>query len=278
MSVPRAVTYGHLSTAHQSHRGSDVNDVRNVLLNLIAAFIGIVLGWSWRRVVRLARHRHSQKFWKRLTSPRFRIVVGLFQDVGFAELEWSGLIGAGDNAALLELQEHFDKLKIRRTRLEYPDRLGGDARKENLILIGGQDGNRVTGEVMARIGGTLSLVSSDGGPPFVLDSTTAKEYRPERLKERGSFSDYGIIVLGRNPFNPKTYVLVVAGLYGFGSWAGARLVTQEEFARNDIVASGEPFEAMFMVDVADRTPQHVSLVMIRPLSFKTLSNEIAQQP
>jgi len=108
----------------------------------------------------------------------------------------------------------------------------------------------------------------------VLDSTTGKQYRPERLRDRGSFSDYGIVVLAPNPFNPKTHVLVVAGLYGYGSWAGARLVTQEEFARNDLVVSGTPFEAMFTVDVVDQTPQHVSLVTMRPLSAKRPSPEI----
>jgi hypothetical protein len=146
-------------------------------------------------------------------------------------------------------------------------------RPRNLILIGGPDGNRVTGEVITRTGGTLSLVSPDGEPPFVLDSANGKQYRPERLQDRGSFSDYGLVVLAPNPFNPKTHVLVVAGLYGYGSWAGARLVTQEDFARNDLVVSGTPFEAMFTVDVVDQTPQHVSLMTMRPLSAKRPSPE-----
>jgi hypothetical protein len=41
--------------------------------------------------------------------------------------------------------------------------------------------------------------------------------------------DYGIIVRAVNPFNPAAEILVIAGAYGYGTWGGAELISNESF-------------------------------------------------
>ena len=41
--------------------------------------------------------------------------------------------------------------------------------------------------------------------------------------------DYGVIIRGRNPFNPAKTLAIFAGAYGYGTWGGVNMAFEESF-------------------------------------------------
>jgi hypothetical protein len=64
-------------------------------------------------------------------------------------------------------------------------------------------------------------------------------------------TDYGLLVKARNPFNPRTSILIIAGSSGYGTWAGTRLIT-EPSTLDITAASGDSFECVFTTDILDQ--------------------------
>ncbi|TLQ43086.1 helix-turn-helix domain-containing protein [Streptomyces marianii] len=207
------------------------------------------------------RSRQSRAFWREFSKPNLTVVVGLHQ---LGRWEPSGLIGVGCAFALSELQQYFVRIGAPSPVITYGDRIKGAERRHPLILIGGPDSNGITDEVMQRLSSSLSLGFSRRSPHDVSlhDSQTDQIYAPELQPRGDEGTDYGLVVKTKNPFNPQVPVLVIAGSFGYGSWAAARHLTEatDEFA--PLYAS---FECLLGTEVVDRTPQAINILALRKL-------------
>src|SRR3712207_6809703 len=99
----------------------------------------------------------------------------------------------------------------------------------------------------------------------MLDRTTGKIRRPETDEKVCLISDQGIVVRAPNPFNSERQILILAGSYGYGSTAAARLVTSSRFLRHPLARSSKNFEALFTTEVVDHAPQEAVILEIREL-------------
>ena len=93
-------------------------------------------------------------------------------------IEPTGLVGGGDALALRELATVFNEVGYKNYKILYVDERELDPR-ENLILLGGMDTNRLTKEVVELIdpgllihdpGPGIKMEEHDSGPPTSLVS------------------------------------------------------------------------------------------------------------
>jgi hypothetical protein len=209
-----------------------------------------------------ARPLRAREPWRELLEPDLTLVVSVF---GVTD-EPSGLIGAGCAFGLIELLRHLDQIGARRpkiVKIADGDQVTDDFRRNTLISIGGPLRNTVTRDAMRRLPVTHHFATPI---TTIRDTQTGRTYKHSpTLLAPGDGTDYGLLVKAKNPFNPRTSILIVAGSSGYGSWAGTRLIT-EPSALDETAASGEPFECVFATDVLDRNPQATEALVIRKLN------------
>lgn len=203
--------------------------------------------------------------WHELFEPDLTIVVSIF---GLMD-EPAGLMNAGCAFSLIELLRHLDQIGARQPRIikiADGDQVTDDFRRSTLILIGGPARNTVTRDAMRRLPLTHHFVEP---VTTIRDAQTGRGYSySPTLFGQAIGTDYGLLVKARNPFNPRTFILIIAGSSGYGSWAGTRLIT-EPSALDETAASGDSFECIFANDVLDRNPQATEALVIRRLNEST---------
>jgi hypothetical protein len=233
-------------------------------VNLLAALIGFVIGWGWQRIKTEIRNKRARRLWKPFVTGDSRIVLGRVS--GFTEP--TGFSSVGCARGLAELQIHFKLLNLPEIIVEYDDDLHGDDLKSNLILIGGPAVNTITRQVLSRIGSKLRF-GIPTHPEAIHDAAKNREYVPSRRTDTNEIDvDYGMIIKAKNPFDPSKQVLVIAGSWGYGTWAGARFTSSKEFIEDPVVLDSKSFECLIETDVVLRTPQDIRVVFLRPLEDK----------
>lgn len=208
------------------------------------------------------RQPHARMPWSELLEPDLTIVVSVF---GLTD-EPSGRMGVGCAFGLIELLRHLDQIGARQPKIikiADGDQVTDDFRRNTLILLGGPARNTVTFDAMRR----LPLTHRFSQPiTTIRDTQTEQEYSySPTLLGPAHGTDYGLFIKARNPFNPRTSVLIIAGSSGYASWAGTRLIT-EPSALDAAAASGSSFECVFATDVLDRNPQATEALVVRTLN------------
>jgi hypothetical protein len=250
-----------------------MRQVSEVTVGLMTTFCAFVLGriWDWLRQAIV--FRRARRFWRPFVSGELQVVIGRHTD--FAAFEPTGFIGVGSALALKELLAHFDDLRFRRFKVAYNDHVEGDSLKTNLILLGGPDANSITRLVLERV--PLTLRAGDPGihEVSIHDQRTGAVFSPRltsnSLGQAQVKTDYGLLVKAPNPFQQGSHVLIIAGSFGYGTWAGVRLAQDETFLRQKGVSSG-PVECIYETDVAEDAPQQVRLVLVRPLRDASMTS------
>ncbi len=233
-------------------------------VNLVAGLIGFFIGWIWQGLRKTFKLRKARKFWKPIAKNEMRIVVGRHHK--FKSFEPSGFLGVGSAIGLAELNTQLESLGLRNFSTTYPDRLNGDDLKSNLILIGGPDANAITNEAITRIKTTLKFGNPETHEIAIYDSQTQTTYAPTIKKNSDELvKDYGVILKTSNPFAPKKQLLLIAGSFGYGVWAGVRYLKSKEFVADPIVSSGKSFECLVEVDMVLDTPQNIKPIVLREL-------------
>lgn len=241
-----------------------MNALVDIGINLIAALVGFWIGWVWQRLRKAVQTRRARRFWRPFVAGRLQIVVGRFLE--FSSFEQSGFLGVGDAIGLSELSARLKELGLHDLVVSYADRLDGDSLKTNLILIGGPDANAVTREAVTRIGSTLQFGNPASYELVIYDSQTKRGFAPlRRMDSEKITTDYGIILKTTNPFAPTKQILIIAGSFGYGTWAGIRFVNSKQFIDCPLVQAGRPVECLVEVDIAFDTPQDIRLVTLREL-------------
>ena len=220
---------------------------------------------------------------RRLLRGRTCLFLGAF--TRFNHLEPSSFIGLGDNHAVHELATKLGRFGAS-FDIAYTSRMTEGQQRENMILVGLDEVNSLTPSVLEKVGsGFRANVES----MTIEDVRTGRRYSsdwdldllegtPVRDFDEGWFisvgvnggrtarrfrADYGVLVRGQNPFAPRRTLLVIAGIYGFGTWAGAQLPFDEEFLRR--CAGYRNFECLYRVEVHKGQLLDTSIVMLRSL-------------
>ena len=108
---------------------------------------------------------------------------------------------------------------------------------------------------------------TDGHERQHTDTNLGSGYNtPEPTADRTSIGvDYALVIRTANPFAPRRSVLQFGGIYGYGTWAGARFAASEVFLDNKVIASGRPFECLLVTDVLRGYPQAMQVLAARLL-------------
>ncbi|SEF33111.1 hypothetical protein SAMN05421837_106604 [Amycolatopsis pretoriensis] len=132
-----------------------------------------------------------------------------------------GMVDEGDLLAAVELQAQLGSA----VRLVEAGAVTDNELCDDLILIGG---NSLTGKVLERLDGVLSLGFAEQGSA-VYDRKSGFAASP-RFDDAGEPRvDYGLVVRAANPFAPETSeVVVVAGCGSYGTAAAAEAFDQAE--------------------------------------------------
>ncbi len=244
--------------------GRSFNDIST---NLIAAAIGGAVLWLGSLARRRAMQFRAQRFWRHVTDHDPVIAVGI-QDPTSRGWDRAGLVGSGDVAALLRIHEGLRALGTD-ARVVVADALSADAWGGNLILIGGPDANQLTAEMMARIDESLSFVFPKWQQHYVflMDKVTRRMIGPDHSADGKVVKvDYGLIVRTQNPLGTNdTEIIILAGCWGYGTEAAAKMLATKTFYRHPLVRSKRPFEILIRTTIAGDVPQAVQLVEARSL-------------
>lgn len=199
------------------------------------------------------------------------VVVGVHEDGPVKGWEPSGLLGVGNARALAEVQVQLDQICVQIPKVVYSHQVEADTLKNNLVLIGGPDCNKITAEVLARLDCTLQFADAERHVVSIVDRRRDEVHNPKMVNDPTSaeafrlVEDYGLVIRARNPFNPESSVLIICGSFGFGSWAGAQLIRTTSFLKDRLVTAQVPIECLFRTEVVDHTPQAPELLRIRSL-------------
>ncbi|GID32696.1 hypothetical protein [Paractinoplanes brasiliensis] len=261
-----------------------MNGVQDLLINIIAAVIVFLAGVGVRGLVGFARSWRGRAFWGRtMLHGRTYLLVGAL--TRFKHLEPTDFVGGGDSRAVHELATMIGKLGSS-FEVTNAGRITDGLQRENLILLGLEQVNTLVPNVFEKIGVGYEV---DVPSMTITDRVSGETYTPQweidllqdnaardldgswfihtdqdGVRSVQSFRiDYGILVRGQNPYAPKRGLVVMAGLYGFGTWAAARLPLDEEFLR--LCAGFRNFECLFRVEVHQEIILSTSIISIRSL-------------
>jgi len=207
----------------------------SIFLGLLTTLIGYLIGRVWQKVVDQMPYRQAKEFWRPMLDGGLQVIVSRFISDAFSDL--IGLVGGGDALAMREISSFFAEIGFKDVDVVYVDEASVD-REKNLILLGGPDTNVVTKDALAIIRPQLRIFDPGPGNPMEIHDLAPSSVN--RDGKRGGRThhkyiakpdtDYGVIIRARNPFNPGKLLVVLAGAYGYGSWAAAKLALENGFA------------------------------------------------
>lgn len=248
-----------------------MNDFRELALGVLASGIAFCCGLSFKRTISWWRARKIRDFW----GPGLRhapvvLFLGTFDgvpNVAITNYEPTGVAGLGDTHAVHEITAFLKDSNID-VAMSYTNAAPAQRTRQNLILLGATDVNPLMRLAAQEL--TLTLEYRLDSPITLYDHVTGRTYRAEFENDQIA-RDYGIIVRCRNPFGADRTLLIIAGIYGYGTWGGVRLLIDEHFRNDPRCTSHFEFECLYQVSVVENEPEIVKVLDIRPLRAKDVS-------
>jgi hypothetical protein len=206
----------------------------------------------------------ARRFWRPfVTGGKVRVAIGGPALEGNS-WEESGLIGVGDALALRDLQAAFAGIGAAIDIRLAPHTARSELADRPLVSLGGPDSSHVTKTLMEHAETTLRFGDPDYHEVTISDLMTGRHFSPQIRSQTGE--DYGLIV--RLPGSEMMYhaaAVVIGGSFGYGTWAGARLVREKQFLGNPIVRSKSPFECLYRTEVVDGHLGGIEILALRLL-------------
>jgi hypothetical protein len=224
----------------------------------VAGWLLIVAGDRWRT-------RRARPLFRPFLKEDLLIVVGRFEE--FREWDPCGLIGVGDAFALKELQKLLSRMGAKEPKVVYADRIlsDGDELKHPVIVLGGPDANAVTKEFAGCIPSGFRFGDASVNEVTISDvgGTPTRSFSPRVEEGRGV--DYGLVMRAPNPLEPDKPMMILAGAFGYGTWAAVRLLASPAFHKESKRILKRPFEGLIRTEVIGDTPQRTTVVELRSL-------------
>jgi hypothetical protein len=247
-----------------------MDDVRDIVINLVAAAIGAIVASTVAVFRRWRRQRRTRRFWGAMASRGIVVVIGTQDPDATGRWEPSGLVGLGDVMALIAIEHELRRIGCD-VRVSAVDALAPDDRERDLVLLGGPDANALTAAVMERYDGRLSLTWPDWRVHAVSirDSVTDHLFVPETGRDGAVSMDYGLAARIPNPLanGGRTEVLILAGCWGHGTAGAAEAITDPDFLRHPVVGAHRYFEAVVDVAVHANAAHYVGPELVREIEF-----------
>jgi hypothetical protein len=239
-----------------------MSELRDILVNLVAAFIGFIICWVWHKAYRAIRTQRTRRALQPFEPPEGKTVIGCFASSDLQSFEQSGLIGVGDALALSEILAQCRLAGLTPGCPQIDKSLQGDDLRSNLILLGGPDVNSVTNDVWRSLKTTLRFALADLHVVSVHDEETNQWHSPVFDASQRILKDIGLVVDAPNPFDSDRRVIVIAGAFGYATWAGARFLASKEFLS---IQRHKTMITEFLIEtsVVRQTPQQIRCVLKR---------------
>jgi hypothetical protein len=192
-------------------------------VNILSSGIAFVLGVSLRSIIHRYRVRHSRGFWgSKIGKGKTVIFLGSFPNELFAsptqvneDFEPTGLVGLGDARAVHELTTYLSSIGVSADMAYTSDKAAGQV-KNNIVLLGAEEANHLVKGPFHDIPSTLRFETSS--PMTLYDTLSGEPYRAE-WEGKEIITDYGKLVRARNPYAPEYALVMICGIYGYGTWA-----------------------------------------------------------
>lgn len=253
-----------------------MGQIVNLGVGVAASGISFVLGVMLRTFVDAYRTRRSRVFWGRgISGGKIVILLGSFSDeliarsVNRSDFEPTGLVGLGDARAAHELAAYFARLGVRAEIAYATSPLAGHGRS-NIVLLGAEEVNPLIKGAFSGIASTFRFNTSL--PMTLQDGLRNELYEPTLSGDQVTI-DYGTLIRARNPYAPDRTLVMIGGVYGFGTWGGVRLLSDKRFLKQCALLSGRSangksfeLECVYRVHVHQGEPEFVTPLEIRPLS------------
>jgi hypothetical protein len=253
-----------------------------IILALVATAIWTVSTGGFKALRRWWTYKNARRFWRPLVAGDSKIVLGRFTkivtkwgELDLTKWEATGLVGMGDVHAATFVESFLDDLGVRRLGQTFDvvdhDQISEDLSDINLICLGGPDVNRVTRNILAKeINNTFRPGVWKKNEIAFHDTMRDKWFSPESDDDEGGrivvTRDYGLIIRVPNPWNHSRAALIVAGGFGYGTWAGVMLARSAEFLSDERVTQASSVECLYETDVDRGIPQMPRIIDVRPIA------------
>ncbi|GAA1596761.1 hypothetical protein GCM10009828_022870 [Actinoplanes couchii] len=243
-----------------------MDDVRDVLINLIAAAIGAVTAWGYARIRRWRQQRRARRFWGPMASRGIIIVVSPQDRTMMDRWEPSGLIGMGDLVGLVSLQQQLQRIGCPVT-VSTIEALNPEDHERDLVLLGGPDTNSLARRMLEHYDGKLTITVPgwrDHAVAFA-DTTTGKSYPPRQGEDGTYTADYGFVTRLPNYLanGRSSEVLILAGCWGFGTAGAAEAVGDADFLEHVAAEGNRCFESLVHTEVHLNSAHYTHPVLVR---------------
>jgi hypothetical protein len=283
----------------------------DIIINLVSAAIGGVIGAFWAFGKSKFRYRRQRAFWRFLEEPTVLVIGDLAPEILLGTLadalddmadtqhdrqiiidrvmnhlhtqEISGLIGRGDLDAMVRILTRIASMRFWSSPAVLHPSQVYERKTQNLILIGGKDTNSLTSMIAPRIGCQLESLINSEGHNVVRDSKLDVDHQVtwQAIPDaQGGIlrKDYGILACGTNPYNPERKVILLAGAHGLGSLAAAEICLSQKFEKRlyyDLLQFDGNFECLVSYQRVDGGPDDgkvtIDLEFSRGLQFPSTS-------
>lgn len=253
-----------------------------IILGLVATAIWAVSTSGFKGVRRWWVDRNARQFWLPLVSGDQKIVLGRFTklvtewgELDLTKWEATGLVGMGDVHAATFVESFLDDLGVRKLGQTFAvvdhDQVSGDLSNTNLICLGGPDVNRITRKILEKkVNNTFVPGEWRENEISFYDTVHDKWYSPEADDGEDGRKivtlDCGLIIRVPNPWNRSRAVLIVAGSFGYGTWAGVMLARSPGFLNDQRVTQARSIECLYETDVDQGVPQTPRIIDVRPIA------------
>lgn len=188
------------------------------------------------------------------------------------DFEPTGLVGLGDARAVHELTTYLSSIGVSADMAYTSDKAAGQV-KNNIVLLGAEEANHLVKGPFHDIPSTLRFETSS--PMTLYDTLSGEPYRAE-WEGKEIITDYGKLVRARNPYAPEYALVMICGIYGYGTWGGVRLLGDQQFLKRcaelgETSGTGDVFEleCIYKVPVHQGEPFAAIPLDIRPLAAPT---------
>lgn len=223
--------------------------VFEIVVNLIASFTLLVLGYSFEKIRIYFKTRSIRHIWRPFLNSK-NVSLILSTRAGPHErsiprislLEMQGYVNISKRLSSVGMDIVLKDSQIRIN----------DISDKDLIVLGGPVANDISKEIWKLISPKI---------PFSLElenqiiQMADKKYEPVVGNREKFIKDYGIIIRQPQPFNPEKTLLFCMGCHGFATYGATLYTTEFNYAEKlaDAVGKKTSFVALLEFDIQNDT-------------------------
>lgn len=234
-------------------------------IGLVCLIIGGIGARALQALQAWNQNRHIDRFWRNVLDESTTIIYGDFKKTLLGMWDPAGLMGIGDSLALAEVLRRLRRKSSVLLKVYPCSRTTPQLYKNNLILIGGPSGNSVTASIFKKINAPLIFPGAEENIVLIKDRISDHEFVPNLHRTGKEGHDFGLITCCINPFYQSKSIVILAGSFGFGTWAAAMWACNPESWRavDSKIKGLKEFQILIRTDVVDGFPASNDLVLIQ---------------